>query len=192
MHIYYVTRTTLQLCFSCHILEWLQFRSSNRIIETTRLTIWQRTFNKRFSHFCTFINMIQQGVLNISRCVHPCWNINKRSGMKDNVKWSVILFHIWSLTCCSSRFIAAGFISSCNASISVAKPYLSRISELKWPGACRVNVHLFNADYLRANPTIPPFPLDSLIMFFFGCHIALYAIESSCFLVYCKFARIKC
>jgi hypothetical protein len=29
--------------------------------------------------------------------------------------------------------------------------------------ACRVNVHLINADYLRVNPTIPPFPIYSLI-----------------------------
>jgi hypothetical protein len=49
------------------------------------------------------------------------------------------------------RFIAAGFVSSCDASISVAKPDLSRISELKLPRTCRVNVHLINADFLRVN-----------------------------------------
>jgi hypothetical protein len=102
MHIYYVTRTTFQFCFSC------QIEASHEETKPATMKLDEQQVNDLIDH----IRNKMTDPFDVA--LHPALLINISTGMQ--------------------------------------------------------------------------FPLDSLIMVFFGCHIAPYGIESSRFLVYCKFA----
>jgi hypothetical protein len=123
------------------IYKVLHRKLKNMVIETVRLTVTKTHPQK------------------ISYC-YPTWNVCKRRKMWRNVKrichFTVSVVY-QSMICCSSRFIAKGFVSSCDtfiiyfislfhASCDIRvhhpplpyQPHISWISELKWSSTMHI------------------------------------------------------